>query len=314
MDSPKPDLSVVIPVHNEAGNLEALHAELLTILKGLDGVAEVIYVNDGSTDGSADVLAQLSGATVITLTRRFGQASALAAGFAHARAPLIVSLDGDGQNDPADIPRLLQELEQKDLDVVTGWRKERQDVRGIRILTRIGRTLRNLLINDRIHDSGCTLRVYRRAALEGIELYGEMHRYLLALIRWRGFHIGEVKVADRPRAHGVSKYGYGKAVRGFIDLVYVWFLFKYADRPLHLFGYLSLASFGMSAASFFVTVFEYFAYHTHANRNSWFFMAFFFLMTGIMLFSFGIVIDLLLSLRYGRDREKRYYVRSIGIQ
>jgi glycosyltransferase involved in cell wall biosynthesis len=303
--------SVVVPAYNEEASLSALHAELVEVLTELGGAYEIIYVNDGSTDDTLKVARALPGATVIDLARRYGQATAFDAGFKHSRGGIVISLDGDGQNDPHDIPRLLQELQEKDLDVVAGWRVRRQDRKGIKFITVSARALRKLFIGDDIHDSGCALRVYRRAAIESLDLQGEMHRYILALLRWKGFRIGELPVNDRPRNGGVSKYGYGKAVRGFIDLVYVWFIYKYSQRPLHLFGYMGLASFALSFVSLCFTLYDKLALGQHVNRDSWFFLTFFFLLASIMLFSFGVILDLLMRIYHNSSPyEKRYYIRS----
>jgi glycosyltransferase involved in cell wall biosynthesis len=240
-----PAISVVVPVYNEEGSVENLHAELVEVLDTLtkkeqkkeqDHVRgfEIIYVNDGSSDNSLKLLQSLKHATVIDLARRYGQSTALDAGFKLAKGELLISIDGDGQNDPHDIPLLLKELAEKNLDVVAGWRAHRSDRQGIKLMTRIGRGMRSLFINDSIHDSGCMLRVYRREAVHSIDLQGEMHRYLLAMLRWKGFRIGEVKVNDRPRMAGTSKYGYSKAIRGFIDLIYVWFLYIPIGRFISL--------------------------------------------------------------------------------
>lgn len=304
-------ISVVVPVHNEEGSIRALHDELIAVLGAL-GPSEILYVDDGSTDGSREALASLRGATVIELSRRYGQATALDAGFKEAKGALVVSMDGDGQNDPADIPRLIAELEDKRLDVVAGWRTKRRDRGTVRFITRAARALRKAFINDRIHDSGCTLRVYRKEAVDTLDLHGEMHRYILALLRWKGFRIGELPVNDRPRLSGQSKYGAGKAVRGLLDLLYIWFLYKYSERPFHLYGYLGLTSLFFSAVSFAFTVYDRFWFHIHVNRDGWFFLAFFFLIMSVMLFSFGIVIDLLARIYHNSSpREKRYYIRSI---
>ncbi len=312
----EPELSVVIPIYNEDGNIAPLHAELVQVLNALERPYEIIYVNDGSSDDSLQQIQKIAAqddlVRVLSLTRRYGQSTALDAGFSAARGELVVSLDGDGQNDPQDIPKLLRELEENDLDVVAGWRTERNDRKGIRIISRAARSLRKLFINDHIHDSGCMLRVYRREALEQLELHGEMHRYILALLRWKGFRIGELPVNDRPRKNGTSKYGYGKALRGFIDLIYIWFLYKYADRPFHFYGYLGLLSFALAIASFIITAYQKLALGVHVNHNGWFFLTFFFLLMAIMLFSFGIIIDLLLRIFYNTSgKERRYGVREV---
>lgn len=306
----KPLVSIVVPVYNEAGNVSALHAELREVMDRFGQPYEIILVDDGSTDGTAKELRMLTGSTVLSLARNYGQSTALDAGFRAAKGEIIVSLDGDGQNDPHDIPKLLEALTDPDVDVAAGWRTERKDARGIRFLTIAGRRLRGFVIGDRIHDSGCTLRAYRRAAIESIDLFGEMHRYLLALLIWKGFRVVEVPVTHRPRLAGESKYGYGKAVRGLIDLLYIWFLYRYSERPLHLFGYMSLASFAFGIAAAVVTAYDKIALGTHLNRDGWFFLAFFFLVIAVMLFSFGLVIDLLMRIHANTSpRERRYNVR-----
>ena len=308
----KTDFSVVVPIYNEEGSVPALHTELVEVMKAVGDSYEIIYVNDGSTDTSLDVLKLLPGAIIVNLARRYGQATALDAGFKLAKGEFIISIDGDGQNDPHDIPRLLKELHEKNLDVVAGWRVNRSDRKGIKVISNTARGLRKLFINDSIHDSGCMLRVYRRAAVESVDLQGEMHRFMLALMRWKGFRIGELPVKDRPRTKGVSKYGYSKAIRGLIDLIYVWFLFKYSDRPFHFFGYLGFTSFALAFLSLCITVYDKFWLGIHFNNDGWFFLAFFFLLMAIILFSFGIVIDLLLRIYYNSSpNEKRYAVREV---
>ncbi len=303
---------MVVPVYNEAGNLKNLDAELKSVLASLGQPNEIIYVNDASTDTSLAELSALKDVTIITLSRRYGQATSLAAGFSHATGDIIVSIDGDGQNDPADIPLLLETLHTQNLDVVAGSRKVRSDRQGIRILTRIGRFFRGVLIRDTVHDSGCTLRAYRAAAAKSLSISGEMHRYIVALLHWKGFTIGEVVVHDRERLFGTSKYGYGKAVRGFIDLIYIWFIHKYSERPLHLFGYMSIVAFVLSLVSAGYTFYDRVFYAQHINRNGWFFLAFFFLIMAIMLFSFGIIIDLLMRIYLNTSpNEQPHYVRSV---
>jgi glycosyltransferase involved in cell wall biosynthesis len=238
--------SVVVPVYNEEGNLEKLDAEIKVVMKKL-GTFEIIYVNDGSTDSSLDVLKKLKGVRIINLNRNYGQATALDAGFKAASGEYVVSLDADLQNDPEDIPKLYKKLIDEGLDVVAGWRKDRKDRQGVKVLTKTGRAMRKVLISDKVHDTGCTLRVYRREAVKNLDLGGEMHRYILAYLRWKGFRIGELEVNHRPRHSGTTKYGYNKAIKGFIDLVYVWFIDKYSQRPLHIFGATGLFSFFVGA-------------------------------------------------------------------
>lgn len=304
--------SVVVPVYNEAGNIENLDRELKEVLASLGESFEILYVNDGSTDGSMEELERLPGATIIELNRNYGQAVALDAGFKAAAGELIISLDGDGQNDPADIPTLIQKLHGDTLDVVAGWRKKRMDARGISILTVVGRFMRRVLIKDVVHDTGCTLRVYTKEAVKSLDIDGEMHRYILSILRWKGFRIGEVIVNHRAREHGVSKYTYTKAIRGFIDLIGIWFIEKYSQRPLHLFGYLSLGAFFIGAVSAFWTIYGKLFLDLSINRNGWTFVAMFALLAGIMLFSFGLIIDLLIRIHLTNSPvEHRYYIRKV---
>lgn len=307
-----PEYSIVIPIFNEAENIPILDRELREVMNSLSKNYEIIYVNDGSRDNSVQELKKLKKAKIISFTRNFGQASALDAGFKEANGNIIITLDGDLQNDPKDIPRLLKKLEEKNLDVVAGWRVRRKDSAGIRILTRIGRNLRKLFLSDIVHDSGCMLRVYKKEAVKNLDLWGEMHRYVLQLLKWKGYKIGELPVNHRPRIHGRTKYGYSKATRGFIDLLYIWFLQKYYQRPLHIFGAIGLWSFFLGflsgAYSLYSRIFE----GLSLNRNGWFFLGIFFMLGGIMFFSFGIIIDLLIRIQQAvSPHVKRYYVREV---
>ena len=307
-----PDFSVVVPVYNEEGNITKLDKEIKGSVSRLTSDFEIIYVNDGSTDNSFGVLKNLKNVTVINLNRNYGQATALDAGFRASTGEYVVSLDGDGQNDPADIPLLYEKLVKENLDVVTGWRKNRKDSHRINILTKVGRFLRCLMIKDVVHDTGCTLRIYRKEAVGCLDIGGEMHRYILGILRWKGFRIGEVVVNHRPRISGKSKYGCTKAVRGFIDLVYIWFIQKYSQRPLHLFGYFSVISIFFGVISAIWTVYEKIELGISISRNGWSLVTYFLLLAGIMFFSFGIIIDFLINIKFHTSKqEKRYRVREV---
>ncbi len=306
------DFSVVVPVYKEAGNITKLDSEIKAVMAKLGGATEILYINDGSTDGTLAELMTLTGVTIIDMNRNYGQATALDVGFKHSSGAIVISLDGDGQNDPADIPKLLKKLQDEHLDVVAGWRKSRSDRNGIKILTRIGCFLRRVVIQDMVHDTGCTLRVYRSRAVKALDLQGEMHRYILALLRWKGFRIGEVVVNDRARIHGQSAYGMSKAFRGLIDLIYVWFIHKYSQRPLHLFGYSAFILIFVGLLFFGYAAYQKVFVGIGINRSGHFLVGSFMLLTSVILFSFGVVIDLLMRIHLNNSPyEKRYYVREV---
>lgn len=303
--------SVVVPVFNEEGNILQLDKEIKEVMDALGGY-EVIYINDGSTDNSLSVLKELKKVKIITLNRNYGQATALDAGFKASQGEYVISLDADLQNDPKDIPKLLEKLQKEDLDVVCGWRKNRKDKVGIKVLTKMGMGMRKILIADKVHDTGCTLRIYKSNAVKNLDLTGEMHRYILAYLRWKGFKIDEMIVNHRPRIFGKTKYGYKKALRGFIDLVYVWFIDKYSQRPLHIFGsggvFFLLAGIIIEIWMIYSRIFlDY-----DLSGNAWFSLGFFLIIAGIILFSFGIVIDLMMKIHYNTSPyERRYNIREI---
>ena len=223
-------ISVVIPVYNEIENLSRLYEELLEVLDTIDQDYEIIFIDDGSTDGSFNLLREMGESDekvhVIKLRRNFGQTAALQAGFNAAKGEILITLDADLQNDPNDIPRLIEKIEEG-WDVVSGWRKNRNDSISKKIPSKILNWLSRRMTNLKIHDLGCTLRAYKKEAVQNLELYGELHRYLLILISWRGFKITEIEVNHRKREHGKTKYGYSRIITGFLDLVLVKFLLSY---------------------------------------------------------------------------------------
>jgi len=238
------ELSVVIPIHNEAPALPELVGELLKTLTEWGRSFEIIVVDDGSTDESFEILARLQAADphlrVIRFRRNFGQTAAFAAGFAHARGRLIVTSDGDLQNDPHDIPSMVGTLE-GGFDIVCGWRKDRKDTF---VSRRLPSTLANALISSvtgvHLHDYGCSLKVFRAEIVKDMKLYGEMHRFLPAIASEQTSSIAEVVVNHRARKHGQSKYGIGRTVRVILDLLTVKFLLSYSTRPLQIFGLIGL--------------------------------------------------------------------------
>lgn len=236
-----PELSIVIPIYNEEPNIEALYRELSDALAEYGQSYELVFVDDGSRDGSFERLAAVQArdarVRVIQFRRNFGQTAAFAAGFAHARGRLIVTSDGDLQNDPRDIPRMVERLEREDLDIVCGWRRERKDAWiNRRLPSMVANRLISWATGVRLNDYGCSLKVFRAEVVKPLRLYGEMHRFLPALASEMGVKIAEEAVNHRARMHGRSKYGISRTVRVILDLLTVKFLLSYSTRPLQMFG------------------------------------------------------------------------------
>jgi glycosyltransferase involved in cell wall biosynthesis len=242
-------LSIVIPLFNEEENITPLYRELKTVLAGLRARCEVIFVDDGSADRSAEVLKHLARqdkmVKIIQFRKNFGQTAAIAAGVEHAQGEIIVTMDGDGQNDPRDIPRLLKRLKEGH-DVVSGWRKNRKDpLINKRFPSALANRLISWLTRVKLHDYGCTLKAYRRDILKDIRLYGEMHRFIPAYASWVGAKVTEIEVAHHPRRHGRSKYGLSRTTSIILDLITFLFLQRYSTKPMRLFGGAGMALMGL---------------------------------------------------------------------
>jgi dolichol-phosphate mannosyltransferase len=237
-------LSVVVPVHNEERSVALLYDELTAALDPLGEAWEAVFVDDGSTDGSFTALTRLhdaaSNVRVVRLRRNFGKAAALVAGFDQARGETIVTIDGDLQDDPSEIPRLLAKLEEG-FDLVSGWKTRRRDPLVRRVLSRLFNAVTSRFSGVRLHDMNCGLKAYRAEVVRGLRIYGELHRFIPVLAHYRGYRIAELPVNHRPREHGRSRYGPERYLRGFLDLLTVSFIGRYRHRPLHLFGGLGLA-------------------------------------------------------------------------
>ena len=231
-------VSVVVPVFNEQDCIARTHAE---IREALDGIPhEVVYIDDGSTDGTGELLEEIAGGDptvhLIRFRRNFGKSAALAAGFARVRYGSVATMDADMQDDPHEIPRLINTMYEEDLDLVSGWKKHRKDPLEKRLPSKLFNKTTQVLTGVRLHDFNCGLKVYRRDVVQEITLYGELHRYIPALAHYRGFRVGEAIVNHRPRGGGSSKFGLERYVRGMFDLMSIVFLGIYQRRPLHLFG------------------------------------------------------------------------------
>ncbi len=304
-------LSIVVPVYNEAGSVAKLHQEIVKMGQKLSKNFEIIFVNDGSTDNTLAELKKLKPLKIINFRRNFGQTAALDAGFKTARGQYIATLDGDGQNNPADIPRLIKKLEAENLDLVSGWRIRRQDPIGKKIASRLAALMRRWLINDGIHDSGCGLKVYKRSCLANIDLAGEIHRFIPALLKIKGFKIGELPVNHRPRQYGKSKYSWKRGIKGNLDLFSLWFWQKFSSRPLHLFGGFGLFLIIVSLAAGVWAIYGKIFHHLDLSDTALTDLAMFGFLIGIQFFVFGLIADMLAKTYYATTRDKTYEIKEI---
>jgi glycosyltransferase involved in cell wall biosynthesis len=308
------DLSIVVPVYNEEENIHGIHREVSAALDGTGIDFELILVDDGSTDGSFRNLREIAAADdrvkVIRFRRNFGQTAAMAAGFDAASGRVVIPMDGDLQNDPADIPRLLSKIDEG-FDVVSGWRRDRKDAFLNRILPSI---LANRFISGmtgiRLHDYGCTLKAYRREVLDGINLYGEMHRFVPALVSQVGARVTELAVNHRPRLHGKSKYGIFRTLRVILDLLTVKFLLNYSTRPIQLFGRLGVYTLAASFLSGGLTIYMKFFQNTSMNRNPLFLLTALLLFMGVQFIVLGLLGELNARTYYEAQGKPIYVVKE----
>lgn len=311
----RPQVSVVIPIYNEVESLPQLIDGVAEALRPLAYGYEILCVDDGSRDGSGEMLRKLArGRTdlkAIVLRRNYGQTAAMAAGFHQACGQVIVTLDGDLQNDPRDIPRLLDKLEEG-YDLVTGWRYERQDDRWTRLLpSQIANWLIAWTIGVQIHDYGCSLKAYRAELVADLHLYGELHRFLPALAHIEGARIAELPVAHQARRFGQSKYGLGRTFRVLMDLLTISFIQTFLTRPMHIFGLLGLGSLSLGMGLGLYLVFLKLALGQDIGDRPLLILAVLLVLAGIQLFCFGLLAELLMRTYHESQGRPIYRVREV---
>lgn len=316
--APTLDVSLVVPIYNERESIPNLLSAIAEVMRTLNLSYELICVDDGSTDGSVDLLKEASlkdpHVVGLFLRRNYGQTAAMAAGFDHARGRVIITLDGDLQNDPQDIPRLLNKLDEG-YDLVSGWRKNRQDNQVTRLLpSKIANWLIGRVTGVALHDYGCSLKAYRTEVVRDMNLYGELHRFLPALAFIEGARITEMPVNHHARRFGKSKYGLGRTFRVVMDLMTVYFMKRFLTKPMHVFGLLGMLSMLSGALlGVYLTVVK-FAYDQDIGDRPLLILAIVLFLTGIQLFSFGLLAELLMRTYHESQKRPIYRVREVTSQ
>lgn len=304
-------ISIVVPVFNEEGNVVALHKEIVDVCRENNYIFEIIFVDDGSSDKTVEICKSLRPLKLICLRRNFGQTAAMDAGIKAAQYDYIVTMDGDRQNDPADIPHMLEYLIENNLDVVSGWRKNRKDTIMKRFTSRGANFLRHVIVHDSIHDSGCSLKVYRKECFDGVNLYGEQHRFIPALLKIKGFTVGEVVVNHRAKTSGKTKYNWKRTIKGFVDMISVWFWNKFASRPLHLLGGAGLGFIGLGFLCGVWSVVLFATGHKMSNNIFPPLLTIFFVIIGVLLFVFGLMSEIMMKTYYGTHVDSPYSIREV---
>ncbi|HXG93939.1 MAG TPA: glycosyltransferase family 2 protein [Blastocatellia bacterium] len=314
IESERPEISVFLPVYNEEENIEPLNEKLTQALDALGRPYEIIYVDDGSTDHSLTRLREIAErderVRVIALRRNYGQTAAMSAGIDHARGEILIPMDADLQNDPADISRLLEKLDEG-FDVVSGWRKDRKD----RWLTRrLPSNIANRLISRisgvRLHDYGCSLKAYRRDVLSHVKLYGEMHRFIPIYAGWAGARVTEIPVNHHARNAGRSKYGLSRTIKVVFDLITIKFMSSYLTKPLYLFGMAGLTCLAVSLLSFLFALYYRFVRDVHLNRMPLATLAMIMFAMGIQFIFMGLLAEMIVRTYHESQNKPTYLVRE----
>ena len=306
-------ISIIIPLFNEEDNLENLIKKLIKITKSIDSKFEFIFVNDGSTDKSLDIIKKLKQKNfkIISLVRNFGQTAAIMAGIDNSKGEIIIMMDGDGQNDPSDIDKLLDMIKNDSFDVVSGWRFKRNDSFLRVLFSKIANKLLSFFLNLELHDYGCTFKAYKRNIIKNIKLYGEMHRLIPFYAKLEGAKIGEVKINHFSRRFGKSKYGMSRIFKVLLDTILLVFFRRFINKPIYFFGGVGLIFFFLSCLTFVYTLKLKYLDSVSFIQTPLPILIIFFFITSIMSVFFGIISEILSRTYHESQSKKSYKIKSI---
>lgn len=308
-------ISIVVPFYNEEENVVPLYEEIAESIAPLNADFEIIFVDDGSADITYWVMSDLSKKDerikLIKFRSNFGQSAALKAGFDNSKGEYVITLDADLQNDPHDIPAMIDKILTEDYDVICGWRFNRKDDESKKLFSKFANFLRNKLTSECIHDSGSTFRIYKKECVEDLELYGELHRYIPAMLAWKGYKIGEIKTNHRKRIHGKSKYTYNRLFKGFLDLIVITFWQKFSLRPIHIFGGLGLSLGILGGLVTLYLVLMRLVFGTGLTDRPLFTASILAMIMGVQFFTLGILADVMVKIYYGQKERKNYLIEDI---
>jgi glycosyltransferase involved in cell wall biosynthesis len=306
--SSKPNLSIIIPVHNEEENILELYERLystLSLPSLIEITYEIIFIDDGSTDGTFEEINKIknSKVKVVRFQRNYGKAAALSCGFKRSKGDFVITMDGDLQDDPKEIPRFIEEL--KRYDMVSGWKNKRQDPISKTLPSKVFNRLTRFITGVKVHDFNCGYKAYNNYVIKNINLYGELHRYIPALVYWKGYTVGEIEVEHHPRVHGESKYGIERLLKGFLDLITVTFLMMYKKRPLHVFGGIGIL-FGLSGVIISIYLIVLWAIGLKIGDRPLLMLGILLTVTGAQFISLGLIGELITNSRNNDDYIIKY--------
>jgi glycosyltransferase involved in cell wall biosynthesis len=306
--SSKPNLSIIIPVHNEEENILELYERLystLSLPSLIEITYEIIFIDDGSTDGTFEEIKKIknSKVKVVRFQRNYGKAAALSCGFKRSKGDFVITMDGDLQDDPKEIPRFIEEL--KRYDMVSGWKNKRQDPISKTLPSKVFNRLTRFITGVKVHDFNCGYKAYNNYVVKNINLYGELHRYIPALVYWKGYTVGEIEVEHHPRVHGESKYGIERLLKGFLDLITVTFLMMYKMRPLHVFGGIGIL-FGLSGVIISIYLIVLWATGLKIGDRPLLMLGILLTVTGAQFISLGLIGELITNSRNNDDYIIKY--------